>query len=367
MTDSRASRYSRIRYSLAIAEIAWMLALLFAFCRAGWSASLARALGGNGFAGRAAYLAVAFVLYYVASFPLTFYRSYLLERRYSLSKETLAGWFADQAKAGGVAYCVSLALLFVFYWSLARFPGDWWLPVSLIWFCFNVLLARLAPVLIVPLFFKYTPVTDEKLRSRILILAQRMKVKVIGVFEINMSRTTVKGNAGLIGWGKSRRVVLGDTLKERYSPDEIEVILAHEFAHQKLRHLPALLLLNSLAATACFYLIFATSPWMLGAFGLAGLGETASIPLVASYFVLFGIVTQPLLNFISRRMERSADIAAVEATGMPDAFISSMEKLASQNLSDPAPGRVVKFFFYDHPPVAERIALARSMACRGCS
>jgi STE24 endopeptidase len=159
------------------------------------------------------------------SFPFTFYRSFLLERRFSLSTQSFADWAGDQAKSLGLSYAVSLIFLAVFYRSLAAFPGMWWLAVTLIWAALNVFFAFIAPLFIVPLFFKYTPVTDGPAVDRIRSLSKTMGIPETGVFTIDMSRKTVKANAGLMGWGKSRRVVLGDTLQAGYTPEEIEVIL----------------------------------------------------------------------------------------------------------------------------------------------
>jgi STE24 endopeptidase len=362
MRGTSAQRYSRIKYSLSLFETAYLWLLLVIFARTGWSAGLAGAIAGR--CGRLtvpAYLLALYLLFYAASFPLTFYHSFLLERRFSLSTQKPKSWFADQLKSGGIAYLVGCAFLAAFYWSLERFPGNWWLIISLSWMAINLLLAGLAPVAIVPLFFKYTPVTDEAICFRILSLAQKMKMKVAGVFEIDMSAKTVKANAGLIGWGASRRVVIGDTLKEKYSPDEIEVILAHEFSHQKLRHLPKLISINALAAAACFYLIHATSPFTLRALGLQRLNDIASLPLVALYFLVYGFCVQPALNFFSRQMERNADSMALKATGLKDAFISTMNKLGEQNLSDIDPHPLIKFLFFDHPPIKDRINSAETL------
>jgi STE24 endopeptidase len=164
-----------------------------------------------------------------------------------------------------------------------------------------------------------------------------------------------------VGWGKTRRVILADTLKDKYSFDEIEVILAHEFAHYRLRHLFKLILVNSLAIILNFYLIFKTSNYTLNLFGLSSLSDIAGLPLVLIYFVLLGIIIEPLKNFISRRLEKNADKLALKVTGLKEAFISMMEKLALQNLADKNPHPIIKFFFFDHPPVDERIAMAKSL------
>ncbi|MCX5711913.1 MAG: M48 family metalloprotease, partial [Candidatus Omnitrophica bacterium] len=159
--------------------------------------------------------------------------------------------------------------------------------------------------------------------------------------------------------GSTRRVILADTLKSKYSYDEIEVILAHEFAHYRFKHLWKMVLTNSCISLVLFYLIFQTSPVVLKSFNFSSLSDVASLPVICIYMILFGIITQPLENWLSRIMERSADRAALKDTGLKDAFISMMQKLAGQNLADPKPNLLVKIFFFNHPPIAERIEAAR--------
>jgi len=217
---------------------------------------------------------------------------------------------------------------------------------------------------IIPLFFKYKKLSDDTLRERILRLADKMKVRILDVFEIDFSKKTQKANAAFVGFGRTKRVILADTLRDKYSPDEIEVILAHEFAHYRLKHLLKLILVNSLATLLTFYFIFKTSNYFLALFGLSSLLDIAALPVIFLYWIVFGIVMQPLNNYISRRLERNADALALEATGLKGAFISTMNKLSEQNLADRKPYPLIKFFFFDHPPIDERIAMAKSLQLR---
>lgn len=360
---SKAKDYSSIKYSLIILEGVYFLALLFIFSGFGVSKALAQQffkLTGDYYFVFPLYLLAISVAYSLLSLPLNFYGSYIVEHNFSLSKQSIPDWFRDQLKSGIIAYLIGLIALGAFYYILKLSPGNWWLIVSLFWIFFTMILARLTPVIIIPLFFKYKKLSDEALRRRILNLADKMKVKLLDVFEIDFSKKTLKANAAFVGMGKTRRVILADTLKDKYSPEEIEVILAHEFAHYKLKHLLKLILINSLVTLACFYLIFRTSGYVLAAFGFSSLSDIAALPVIIIYFTLFGVVTQPLTNLISRKFEKNADIAALKTTQNKDAFISMMNKLADQNLSDRNPHPLIKFYFFDHPPIAERISLAQS-------
>ena len=190
-------------------------------------------------------------------------------------------------------------------------------------------------------------------------LARQMKIKILDVFEIDFSKKTLKANAAFVGMGKTKRVILADTLKDKYSDEEIEVILAHEFAHYQMKHLLKIILINSLATILCFYIIFKTASYFLEYFKISSLSGISSLPLILAYLIIWGIITQPIMNYLSRRFEIKADLKAIKITRLKDAFISMMEKLSQQNLADRNPSRIIKFFFFDHPPIDERIALAR--------
>jgi len=362
--QDKAKSYSNIRYGLNIAGLAYNFILLFLSLRLGISQRIALILGDNfpSLLVLPLYLIIVSVLYFLFNFPLSFYQSYTLEHKFSLSSQRINDWWKDQFKSGIISYIISLLLFAAFYLILENFPYGWWLVISLIWIFFSVLLAKVMPVVIIPLFFKYKRLADEVLRERIMLLAKKMNVKLIDCFEIDFSKKTLKANAAFVGVGNTRRVILADTLKNKYTHDEIEVILAHEFAHYKLKHLIKLIMLNSSVTLAVFYLIFNTNAYLLNFFGLPGLFDIAALPLIFIYFLVFNIITRPLEAFASRSFERSADLKALEATKLKEAFVSTMNKLASQNLADRNPHPVIKFFFFDHPPIDERIKSAESFS-----
>ena len=358
--QDKAKNYSNIKYGLSIVGTIYTLILLFLFLGFKFSSGLSIWLFGNlfGFLVFPVYLILVFLGYYLLELPLNFYQSYTLEHKFSLSTQSLKDWIKDQFKVGLVSCVIGFILIFSFYFILRSFPDSWWLVVSAFWIFFSVILARVMPVVIIPLFFKYKKLADDSLRERIMCLAAKMKVKIIDCFEIDFSKKTLKANAAFVGIGDTRRVILADTLKDKYTHDEIEVILAHEFAHYQLKHLLKLILINSFSTLAIFYLIFKTSGYTLGIFGFSSLSDIAAFPLILIYFLIFGIITQPIEAFISRSFERSADSLALEVTGLKGAFISMMNKLGEQNLADRSPHPIIKFYFFDHPPIDERIKSA---------
>ena len=359
---SLAKRYATLKYSFSLAGTLYLVALLFVFQQFGFSVALSRFLLktlSHQFLIIPAYLLVVMAAYYLLEFPLNVAQTFFLERTFNLSNQQFKDWLKDQLKAGVIGYLIAVILTCAFYFIMRRFLHSWWLVVSLFWIFFSLVLAKLTPIVIIPLFFKYKPLGDEALKKRIVALAEKMKVRILDVFVIDFSKKTLKANAAFVGWGKSRRVLLADTLKDKYSHDEVAVILAHEFAHYQCGHLIKLIIINSIATIASFYLVYATSGGVLAYFGLNSLWDIATLPVVIVYFVVIGFVLQPFQNYASRIFERSADKRALDVTGLKDAFISMMNKLGNQNLADRNPHPLIKMFFFDHPPIDERISFAQ--------
>lgn len=356
-----AKSYSHRKYALSIIDLVYSLTLILIFLGSGFSLFLEswlRSVSLPNYLMPALFLLVCLLLYYLLTLPLNFYATFTLEHQFNLTKQKASAWWLEQLKSGILGYIISLILVLSFYWILGRF-SQWWLVAAIFWIFFSVVLAKLTPILIIPLFFKYKKIEDGTLRQRIFDLAAKMKIELLEVFEIDFSKKTLKANAAFTGMGKTKRVLLADTLKDKYTHDEIEVILAHEFAHYRLGHMMKLIIVNSLVTLGLFYLIFRTSHYALGVFKLNSLNQPASLPLVFLYFILFGIIMQPFEALISRVFEKEADNLALKITGAKETFISLMEKLASQNLADRSPHPIIKFFFFTHPSIDERIKLAK--------
>ncbi len=359
----KAGKYCAVKYSLSIFHFLFNTAILFIFSFFGASIVMESILAEwvpAPYWLLAVYFLALYAAYYLLNFPFIFYRSFILEHQFSLSRQKLGDWFADQAK-GGIVFCaLSLVALEVLYFLIRNAPDSWWWQASAAWIFFSVILAQAAPVVIVPLFFKYKPMSAEPLRQKILSLASRMGVPVCDVFEIDMSRKSLKANAAFAGLGSTRRIILADTLKNNFSPEEIEVILAHEFAHYRLRHIVKLLIAHSFGIGISFYVLFLLRGALSSFFKLPSFSSVSVFPVIFLFWLLWGMISAPFENALSRAFERSADAKALEATGLKDAFINTMEKLALQNLADRNPHPLIKLFFFDHPPVDERIIMAQN-------
>jgi STE24 endopeptidase len=357
----QAKEYARLRHWLLLIELVLGGLYLLAWLLTNASAGL------NGLLGQVTSLQPLLVALYAAVFgtgyelllaPLSFYGGYVLPRRYGLSTQNLDSWFGDQLKALALGGVLGLIVLEVVYALLAAFPGTWWLWAAVFLIAVTVVLANLAPVLIVPLFFKFTPLADAELARRLAALAERAGTRVRGVFTINLSSKTTAANAALMGWGNTRRIVLGDTLLADYTPDEIETVLAHELAHHVHGDIWQGMAVQSFLLLAGLFLADRFLTWGVAHFAFQGPADVAAMPLLALAMALFGLVTMPLGNAYSRWRESAADDYALRATGKSAAFHSAMTRLANQNLAELAPARWVELLLYDHPPIGQRLARA---------
>jgi STE24 endopeptidase len=362
--DDRIKKYSRIKYTLAIVDVVYLLSVIALFQFSG-SAMWLRLKVAGVFANQALlillYCSIIYSVYFIINLPLEFYRSYKLEHRFGLSREGFPHWLGDQLKEFMIGFVIFIVLIEGFFYFLRNYPDKWWWISGIFWILLSVVLARIFPVLIIPLFFKYKRIENEDLRQRILNLASRMAIRILDVYQIDFSKKTTKANAALLGLGKSKRVVLTDTLQGKFSPEEIEVILSHEFAHFRLRHLIKMLVLNSGVILLIFYFLFKCADMIFSRFNL-NLADIAGLGIWVFCFVCLQTCLLPLMNWISRNMERNADRLAIKITGLKGAFISMMEKLSQQNLVESRPATWVKILFFDHPPASERIAMVEGIS-----
>ncbi len=296
------------------------------------------------------------------TWPISFYSDFVLEHRYGLSNQNFFQWLWEEIKGTLVATVLFFPLLLVFYYFVHVWPVWWWLPVGFIFFFFSVVLAKLAPLFIFPLFYKFTPLEDETLKTRILALCEKVGVRVQDILSFDLSKTTQKANAAFTGLGKTKRIIMSDTLLNNFTPDEIEVVFAHELGHTHFGHIRKSLLTGFVTVFLTLFLAAWVYRVSLPAFGYAAPDQIEALPLLFFYIMLFGFFLMPIQNAISRSYERQADHFALEITGKPEVFISAMEKLAKLNLSDRQPNPIVEFLFYSHPSIQKRVAAARAFA-----
>ncbi|MBI4322944.1 MAG: M48 family metalloprotease [Candidatus Omnitrophica bacterium] len=360
-TESDARRYARIRYRLMLIELVGGLVFLLVYQVSGVSVASARwiaRLTPVVWVQLAGYLAIFASSWWAVFSPLRFYGGFLLEHRFGLSRLTVNGWLVREAKHLLVSGVLGLLLMEGWYALLRAFPTTWPVYATLGWVAVSVVLARVFPTWLLPIFYKTTALTDDALARRLLALCERAKVSALGVFRMDLGVETRKANAALAGMGRTRRVLVSDTLLERFTPEEIETILAHELGHQRYRHITKLLMLSGIGSYAAFVLVQIVVPGWFGALGIRNLAEPAGFPTLMLALSLIGLVGLPIQNGISRVFEWQADHFAVLITTQAAAFASALRRLGELNLADPAPPRWVEWLFYDHPPITNRIRAA---------
>lgn len=292
--------------------------------------------------------------------PLAFYRSFLLERRYGLYSAPPRAWLKDHLKGFALATGFGVLGACVVYSTIPRWPGAWWLASAAAFVAAVIVLARMMPALLLPLFYGFKPLDRPALQSRLESLSARAGVPVLGVYEWGLGEKSSRANAALVGTGRGRRILLSDTLLSHYTDDEIEVIIAHELGHHAHRDIRTGLLIESLLITgSCAAAAAALDAWWRP-LGLIGPADAAGLPLLLLVAGAVTLAARPVLNALSRRNEHRADRFALRMTDRPDAFMSAMRRLAQQNLAESRPSAATRWLFHTHPPFEDRIEAARS-------
>jgi STE24 endopeptidase len=357
-TQEIAKRYSRVKIRIGIAGAVMFLGLTIALLATGATRvveDLARALVHNDYLALLVFAASLGVLEAIVTVPMRFYSGFHLEHKYALSNQSFGAWAWEGVKGMLLGAVLGAPVLLVFYFFLRGVGNWWWLPVGGALFLFSVILARVAPAIVFPLFYKFTPLEQGGLAQKVVALCQKVGMPVKGVFVFNLSKNTKKANAAFAGLGRSKRIILADTLIANFTDEEIETVVAHELGHFKLKHLWIMLLVGTLNSFLGLYLTAQAYDKSLSWFGFDSIDQLAALPLLALWLGLYSLVTGPLSNMVSRSHERAADRFAVALSRNKEAFVNALRKLAAVNLADMAPHPAVEFLFYSHPSIEKRI------------
>lgn len=285
-----------------------------------------------------------------------------MEHHFRLSNQSLKNWLKDFLKNAAISLIVILIAVEALYIFLRKFPHTWWLWATGFWLLLTIVLAKVTPNIIIPLFFKYRIVDNPRLRSKIFALFEKCKIKIKDIYYIDLSSKTKKANAFICGLGNNRRLVLSDTLLEKFSEEEINCVVAHELSHYQNHDLWKIILVNSAVSFICFFLISRILGRMLLYFGFSRIDDIAFLPMLFLGFFLLGFIMLPIINAFSRHLEKNADIFSLKLTEDTNGFVSMMRKLGELNLADFSPSLFIEIFLYDHPPIAKRIKLAEGFA-----
>lgn len=298
------------------------------------------------------------LLLHTIELPFAYFQGFSLEHRYGLSNESRTQWIRDQVKGLLLALVLGAAGASIVYWTIRLTPDWWWVLSSVIFTVVIIGLVQLAPVVLLPLFYTFKPLDRPALVERLVALAERARTSIAGVYEWALSAHTKKANAALAGMGRTRRILLSDTLLADYSDDEIEVVLAHELSHHVHHDLWRGVALQAALLFVGFFIASRALATFAERLALRGVDDPAGLPLLMLVAGAVSFFFLPVANAMSRSHERRADQYALDTTRQPAAFISAMKRLSQQNLAEEHPSRLVQWLFYSHPPIRERIDAA---------
>lgn len=364
VSSDNAKAYARERYVLFFigTAVTFFFLIVYQLTFSGFFKSFAFSVQTNFYIATTIYIALFSLLHYAVSLPAHYYSSYMLEHKFSLSNQNLYSWGKDELKKGIISFLIFLCIINIFYFLLRLTGGLWWIWLAAFWVLFTVIFTRLVPTLIIPLFYKYSVLENANLKKRIKDTAKKAAIDLIDIFQIDFSKKTKKANAAVVGMGKSRRVLLADTLLTNFSDDEIESVCAHEFAHHKLYHMLKHIIFSSVLTAVGFYILSLLMQRIVITFHADAIYDLKIFPSFMIVLFIFNFFMMPVDNAFSRMLEKEADMLCLDLTGNPQAFIHTMDKLARMNLSDRNPPKIIKHMFYSHPPISERIEMANGKA-----
>ena len=365
MTSERRAQaiaYSDTKHTLYFVDTLYsfiVLALILATGFSGRVRAWAERLGKRRVFVWAIYLLALSVVLWMLDFPFSYYTSFALEHKYELSNQTFGPWLWENIKGEAVSYVIGLVLIWLVYLAIRRSPRRWWLWVGVATAPIAAFLIVLAPIIVAPMFNKFTPLQNQELKTKILKLASQAGIEDSKVFEVDASKQSKKYNAYVTGLFGSKRIVLYDTILQDMKDDEILFVMGHEMGHYVMHHIWI-----GVASIAVFVLIAAflvarIAERLIGRYGarwrFATLSDFASFPLIALLFAIFGFIAQPLFAGMSRYFEHRADEYGLRMTQNREAAASAFEKLAAKNLSNPEPSAFIEFWLYDHPTIKKRV------------
>ncbi len=360
--QKQAIEYARSQRRLSKVEFILAGALVAALLLTPLSKNLADSLPSSPILAAALYFVFLMFIYDLVTLPLNYFSGLKLPRRYGLSRQRFRGWFADHVKSMSMGIVFGVVAVAAVYGLMRWSPDSWWFFAWVGLMVVSLILTVLAPVLIIPMFFKMKPMADGELKDRLEALTERTGVKMGGIYVIEFAEKTSQANAAVMGLGHSKRVAISDTLIDQYSHDEIEMVMAHELAHQRHNDVWRLYGFQAVALLA----VFGLSAWLFESSRLlldyVNLVDPAALPLLLLCFFAAGLPALPLLAWFSRRLETAADVYALELTSNPEVFVSAMTKLTDQNLSEARPSSFLERLGQDHPSYNDRVKMAEEFS-----
>jgi STE24 endopeptidase len=299
----------------------------------------------------------------IAGLPFTLYDTFVLEKKYGFSTITWKIWMSDLIKSLTVSAILMGIMISAFMAFVSYLPKSWWFWAWVFFTLFEIMLLWLYPVLIAPLFNKYEPIKDELLKEKITALLDKVGLKAKGIYQVDAGKRSRHTNAYFTGIGKTKRIVLYDTLLASHSPEEIIAVLAHEIGHWQKKHIVKQLIFMIGVSLILLYLVYLVvdSPVLYNTFRIHYASVYAGLFLVSLYLSAFRFFLSPVGAAVMRRYEREADRMAFELTGNSQPMINALKRLAKDNLSNLHPHPFYVRFYYSHPPLIERIEFLQAL------
>ena len=363
---AEARRYNRLLRRIGVADLGLGLVLMALLLAADWTSSIrnfaVRIAGDHHSAALFLYTSILLLLTKLLSLGLDYY-SFLIEHSYHLSNQRLRSWAWDQTKGFALNFLLCQILVQFLYFLIRLQPQWWWVTGWVLFMVFSVLMAHIAPIVLFPLFFRFKALADEELTARLTRLSEKAGAQVRGVYEWMLSEKTKKANAALMGLGRTRRIVISDTLLATCDHEEIEAVLAHELGHHVCHHMLKGIAVQSVITFLGFWCLklavrWAAIDWVHPLDQI----DFANLPLIALVATGISVVLMPVMNAYSRFNERQADLYAWKSLGTVQPFCSAMEKIAALNLSERDPSRWVELLFHSHPSIGRRTRTAIAWA-----
>jgi STE24 endopeptidase len=324
----------------------------------GWLDSLARSLPLPASLQGIVFIAEVGSLFWLVQLPFSLYSTFGIEARFGFNKITPRLWVIDTLKSLGISAIIGVPLLLALFWFMSATGSYWWIWAFGAMTVFELVMNVLSPLVIAPLFNKFSPLPEGSLKEAILALATKLRFRTKGIFVVDSSRRSGHSNAYFTGLGRAKRIVLYDTLVASHEENEIVSVLAHEIGHEKRNHIKKGLAISILLSLVGFWLVSLLLPWppLYQAFGFAQASPAALLVLLALCSSPFTFFLQPLFSARSRRQEYEADRFAVQGVGSAAGMRAALLRLSKDNLSNLTPHPLYSFFHYSHPTLGERIA-----------
>ena len=306
----------------------------------------------------ALYISILIVAITIINLPFSYYLSYYHEHKWDFSNQSISNWIGDKIKGLLLSLILGSLVIIVLYEILDRYPDSWWIWFTTFMFLFSIILTKIAPVLILPLFYKTKPIEDIELKEKLIDFAKKLNIKIKDVYQIELSEKTKKANAMVTGLGATKKILLGDTLLSNYSYEEIESVLAHEMGHYVNKDIVTGLILNTIFLFIVCFLLFLVFPYAISIWDINSISAIEGFIIFALCLKIINIIFEPISMWFTRFREKKADLFAIEKTKNPDAFMKVMSSFANKYLINAYPMPIKEFFTFDHPSIGRRIKMA---------